>query len=31
VECEFDGNYPVTPDLILKKLNALEKEANFEN
>jgi rfaE bifunctional protein kinase chain/domain len=26
VECEYDGNIPVTPDLILKKIDNLEKQ-----
>ena len=27
VECEFDGNYPVTPEHIIKKLDKLRKQA----
>lgn len=29
VECEFDGNIPVTPEYVLKKIDALEKQVNF--
>jgi bifunctional ADP-heptose synthase (sugar kinase/adenylyltransferase) len=30
IECEHDGNVPVTPDLVLKKIDAVEKHAHFE-
>ena len=30
VACEHDGNNPVAPEDVLKKLNALEKRAHFE-
>jgi len=30
IECEHDGNVPVTPDLVLKKIDAVEKHAQFE-
>ena len=30
VACEHDGNNPVKPDDVLKKLNALEKRSRFE-
>jgi len=30
VACEHDGNNPVSPEDVLKKLNALEKRARFE-
>lgn len=30
VECEHDGNWPVTPELVLKKINAIEKQVNYE-
>jgi rfaE bifunctional protein kinase chain/domain/rfaE bifunctional protein nucleotidyltransferase chain/domain len=30
VECEHDGNWPVTPELVLKKIDALEKRARYE-
>ena len=30
IECEHDGNVPVTPDLMLKKIEAVEKHARFE-
>lgn len=29
IECEHDGNLPVTSDLVLKKIDGLEKRANF--
>ena len=29
VECEHDGNVPVTPDMVLKKIAALEKLAHY--
>jgi len=29
IECEHDGNQPVTPDQVLKKINSVEKQANF--
>lgn len=29
VECEHDGNWPVTPDLILKKIDDVEKKAQY--
>jgi rfaE bifunctional protein kinase chain/domain len=28
-ECECDGNIPVTPDDVRRKLNAIERQANF--
>ena len=30
IECEHDGNFPVTPDLVMKKIDAIEKHARFE-
>ncbi len=30
VACEQDGNNPVAPEVLLKKLNALEKRSRFE-
>lgn len=30
IECEHEGNVPVTPDLMLKKIEAVEKHARFE-
>ncbi len=30
IECEHDGNWPVTPDLVLKKIAAVEKQARYE-
>jgi rfaE bifunctional protein kinase chain/domain len=29
VECEYDGNVPVTPEHVLKKIDYLEKRVNF--
>jgi rfaE bifunctional protein kinase chain/domain len=29
-ECEVDGNIPVTPDLVLAKLDEIQKHINFE-
>jgi rfaE bifunctional protein kinase chain/domain len=29
VECEHDGNWPVTPELVLKKIDAIEKLVNY--
>lgn len=30
VECEHDGNWPVTPELVLKKIDTLDKRARYE-
>ncbi len=30
IECEHDGNVPVTPDQVLKKIAAVEKHAHYE-
>jgi len=30
VECEHDGNWPVTPELVLKKIDEIEKQVNYE-
>ena len=30
IECEHEGNWPVTPDMVLKKIGALEKLARYE-
>ena len=30
VECEHDGNWPVTPELVLKKIDTIEKQVNYE-
>jgi rfaE bifunctional protein kinase chain/domain len=30
VECEHDGNWPVTPELVLKKINTIEKQVNYK-
>ena len=29
IECEHDGNIPVTPDLVLKKIDAVERRAQY--
>jgi len=29
IECEHDGNWPVTPDLLLKKIEDIEKRASY--
>ena len=29
IECEHDGNIPVTPDLVLKKIDAVERRAHY--
>ena len=28
-ECEVDGNVPVTPENVLKKIDAIERDANY--
>jgi rfaE bifunctional protein kinase chain/domain len=30
VECEFDGNMPVTPEHVLEKLDAIQRQANLD-
>jgi rfaE bifunctional protein kinase chain/domain len=30
VECEHDGNWPVTPELVLKKIDTIEKQVKYE-
>ena len=30
IECEHDGNWPVTPEQVLKKIDAVEKQARYE-
>ncbi|OFW26687.1 MAG: ADP-heptose synthase [Acidobacteria bacterium RIFCSPLOWO2_02_FULL_59_13] len=30
VECEHDGNWPVTPELVTKKIDAIEKQVKYE-
>jgi rfaE bifunctional protein kinase chain/domain/rfaE bifunctional protein nucleotidyltransferase chain/domain len=30
IECEHDGNVPVTPDLMLKKIDTLERQADYK-
>lgn len=29
IECELDGNHPVTPDLIMRKIDNVEKKARY--
>ncbi len=29
IECEYDGNKPVTPDSVIKKIADVEREANY--
>ena len=29
VECEHDGNWPVTPELVMKKIDAIEKQVKY--
>jgi rfaE bifunctional protein kinase chain/domain len=31
IECEHDGNYPVTPELVLKKIDWVERQVNYES
>lgn len=31
IECEHDGNYPVTPELVLKKIDAVERQVTYES
>jgi len=31
VECEHDGNWPVTPEHVLKKIDKLEAQVRYEN
>lgn len=31
IECEHDGNWPVTSELVLKKINAVERQVKFES
>lgn len=31
IECEFDGNIPVTPDLVRKKISRIERRALYHN
>ena len=30
IECEHDGNVPVTPAQVLKKIDAVEKQTHYE-
>jgi bifunctional ADP-heptose synthase (sugar kinase/adenylyltransferase) len=30
IECEHDGNWPVTPDLMLRKIDSVEQQAKYE-
>lgn len=31
IECELDGNIPVTTEKVLERIDGLEKQANYEN
>ena len=31
IECEHDGNWPVTPELVLKKIDKVERQVKFES
>jgi rfaE bifunctional protein kinase chain/domain len=31
IECEHDGNYPVTPEMVLKKIDSVERQVNYES
>jgi len=31
IECEHDGNYPVTPELVLRKIDAVQRQAYYES
>ena len=30
IECEHDGNWPVTPELVMKKIDSIEKLAKYD-
>jgi rfaE bifunctional protein kinase chain/domain len=30
IECEYEGNMPVTPELVIKKIDDIEKQAKYE-
>jgi hypothetical protein len=30
IECEHDGNYPVTPELVLKKIDSVERQVRYD-
>ena len=30
IECEHEGNWPVTPELVLKKIDSVEKQVKYE-
>jgi rfaE bifunctional protein kinase chain/domain len=30
IECEHDGNWPVTPEQVMKKIDAIEKQVHYE-
>lgn len=30
VECEHDGNWPVTPELVMSKIDAIERQVKYE-
>jgi len=31
VECEHDGNVPVSPEEVLKKIDAMERQINYQH
>jgi len=31
IECEHEGNWPVTPELVLKKIDSVERQARYES
>jgi rfaE bifunctional protein kinase chain/domain len=31
IECEHEGNWPVTPELVLKKIETVERQARYES
>jgi bifunctional ADP-heptose synthase (sugar kinase/adenylyltransferase) len=30
IECEHEGNWPVTPENVMKKIDSIEKQARYE-
>ena len=31
VECEHEGNWPITPESVLSKIDAVEKQSKYED
>lgn len=31
IECEHDGNYPVTPEMVMKKIESVERQVKYES